>query len=108
MTPLTIDIPLELTVTLTAAHQRISPGMSDTGQSEDIIEDIAISALLYDHYEFSPPDSGTTSGTYHRIRTDDLLADVDTSNPHVQQLLSNILACVQSAAEEGFLAEVGE
>lgn len=106
MTPLTIDLPLELTVTLTATHQRISPSMSDTGQGEDIIEDIAISALLYDSYEWD--NSASPEAGYRRIRTDDLLANVDTSNPHVQTLLSNILACVQNAAEEGFLAEAGE
>jgi len=102
--PITASIGVELTLNLTAVHTSISAGLSDTNAPEDFIEDVAIDAVLYDYY--APEREGLNTGS--RVLTRDILRGVDITNPHVILLLDNLLMCVNDAAEEALLAEVGD
>lgn len=101
--PVQASIPIELTLNLTATHTFLSAGLSDTNAPEDFIEDVAIDAVLYETYE-----RDATSPSGWKLIPIDILRGVDTTNPHVILLLDNLLMCVNDAAEEALLAEVGD
>lgn len=106
--PVTTSLPVELILHLTGTY--VPTSAADRGQPEggDTVEDVAIEGLGYLAYDYAPPEPGTTISFRRHIKRVDLLANVDTSNPHVQTLLSNLLSAVEAAASEALMAEAGE
>lgn len=109
--PVTADLGVELTVSLSATYIPARRASTPRGEYAPIdpddpesLEDITISGLLYDTYEL---DYSTPLHT-RRVVTHNLLENVDTSCREVQKLLENLLGCVQSAATEALFAEAGE
>ncbi len=111
--PLTTSLPIELTLNLTGTYQPASRAPARRGEpptepdNEESIEDLAIDAILFEGRE-SLAALCLAGRSRRAIVTWDLLQGVDTSNPHVQRLLENLLACVNDAAVEAFFAETLE
>jgi hypothetical protein len=101
--PLTASLPVELILHLTGVY--VPTARADVGQPEggDTIEDIAIEGLSYEVITY---EALYTMSAKRLTRHTNLLANVDTSNPHVQTLLSNLLSAVEAAAGEALMGEV--
>jgi len=100
--PVTASFLIELNATVEGVYQpyipATGPSYASGGDppSGDYCEDVAIAELTISVRDHSIP-TPTTPGYWREVN---ILKGVDTSNPHVIRLLSNILDCVMGEAQE--------
>lgn len=111
--PCTASLGVELTVNLTGVYQpgARAPAMRGEPPTEpdddESIEDIAIEAILVESRE-SFAAMFAAKRAKRAFITHDILTGVDTSNEHIQRLLSNLLSCIEESAAQELLEAVVE